>query len=154
MSGLPDPSTAPATAPGPPGPPTLYDRVGGLAFFEALVGRFYDGVEHDAVLAPLYPERPDFTGARRRLTLFLAQYWGGPDHYSAERGHPRLRMRHLPFTVGPRERDRWLVHMAAAVDSSAADDATREELMAYFVKAAEHLRNDTGLPITSAGYGR
>jgi hemoglobin len=74
-----------------------------------------------------------------------------------ERGHPRLRMRHLPFHIGPLERDRWLVHMAAAVEQTCAGlpdaDATAAELMAYFVPAAEHLRNDTGLPITPAGYG-
>ena len=149
MSGT-DPSREPET----PEPASLYDRVGGMAFFEALVGRFYDGVEQDAVLASLYPERPDFTGARRRLTLFLAQYWGGPDTYAEERGHPRLRMRHLPFPVGPLQRDRWLVHMAAAVDAATTDDAVRDELITYFVRAAEHLRNDTGLPITSATYGR
>ncbi len=136
--------------------PTLYFRAGGMPFFERLVDRFYEGVATDAVLLPLYPEQPDLTGARHRLTLFLAQYWGGPMTYSEERGHPRLRMRHLPFTIGPLERDRWLVHMAAAVDAECADlDPTiAEELMAYFVKVAEHMRNDTGLPITSADYPR
>ncbi len=136
--------------------PTLFFRAGGMPFFERLVDRFYEGVATDAVLLPLYPEQPDLTGARHRLTLFLAQYWGGPMTYSEERGHPRLRMRHLPFTIGPLERDRWLVHMAAAVDAECADlDPTiAEELMAYFVKVAEHMRNDTGLPITSADYPR
>ena len=131
----------------------LYDRVGGAAFFERLVDAFYRGVADDEVLAPLYPERPDFAGARGRLTGFLVQYWGGPDTYSQQRGHPRLRMRHMPFTIGPRERDRWLVHMAGAVEQVTDDDAVRAELMGYFVRAAEHLRNDTGLPITPAGYG-
>jgi hemoglobin len=134
--------------------PTLYDRVGGFAFFERLVDAFYAGVEHDEVLLPLYPEQPDLRGARHRLTLFLVQYWGGPTTYMDERGHPRLRMRHLPYHIGPLERDRWLVHMAAAVEQACADeqipDGTAEELMAYFVPAAEHLRNDTGLPISSA----
>jgi hemoglobin len=145
-------------APGTDPPGTLYDRVGGIDFFADLVDHFYAGVEHDDVLAPLYPERPDFTGARRRLTGFLVQYWGGPDTYSQERGHPRLRMRHLPFTVGPLQRDRWLHHMTAAVDAVTRPlderDDVRDELMAYFVRAAEHLRNDTGLPITSSTYGR
>ena len=68
------------------------------------------------MLAPLYPEHPDYTGARHRLTLFLVQYWGGPTTYSDERGHPRLRMRHLPYRIGDDERDRWLTHMTAAVD--------------------------------------
>jgi hemoglobin len=125
-----------------------------MPFFERLVGAFYDGVAGDELLAPLYPEHPDFSGARHRLTLFLAQYWGGPQTYSDERGHPRLRMRHFPFHVGPAERDRWLHHMTAAVDSVCDDPAIAAELLAYFVPAAEHLRNDTGLPITSATYPR
>ena len=128
---------------------TLYDRAGGMPFFERLVDTFYAGVEHDDVLSPLYPEAPDFSGARHRLTLFLAQYWGGPTTYSDERGHPALRMRHMRFTVGTAERDRWLRHMAAAVD-----EATQSALLDYFVKAAEHLRNDTGLPISSVTYPR
>ena len=142
--------------------PSLFSRVGGGAFFERLVDVFYDGVEADGVLAPLYPDAPDFGPARHRLTLFLQQYWGGPTTYLSERGHPRLRMRHLPFHVGPLERDRWLVHMAAAVEVAcdeldAAPEARREvasTLMDYFVPAAEHLRNDTGLPITPAGFPR
>ena len=81
--------------------PTLFFRVGGMPFFERLVDAFYAGVATDDVLLPLYPEQPDLTGARHRLTLFLAQYWGGPTTYSDERGHPRLRMRHFPYPVGP-----------------------------------------------------
>jgi len=137
--------------------PSLYERAGGMRFFESLVDAFYEGVATDQVLLPLYPEAPDLSGARSRLTLFLAQYWGGPMTYLEVRGHPKLRMRHLPFYIGPLERDRWLVHMAAAVERVAvpplvdADHAevVRAELMQYFVPAAEHLRNDTGLPISS-----
>lgn len=129
-----------------------------MPFFERLVDAFYEGVAEDPVLLPLYPEQPDLTGARHRLTLFLAQYWGGPTTYTEERGHPRLRMRHFPFPVGPLERDRWLLNMAAAVQAVCADgdipDGIDDELMGYFVSAAEHLRNDTGLPITSANYPR
>ena len=141
--------------------PSLLSRVGGTAFFDELVAAFYEGVAADELLAPLYPDRPDFGPARRRLSLFLAQYWGGPHTYLEERGHPRLRMRHFPFHVGPLERDRWLLHMSAAVErtcaaldlSEAERDMVADELMGYFVPAAEHLRNDTGLPITSPGYG-
>src|ERR687898_3663143 len=99
-----------------PSTPSLYERVGGMAFFERLVDTFYDGVATDDVLLRLYPEAPDLTGARHRLTLFLAQYWGGPTTYADERGHPKLRMRHFPYPVGPLQRDRWLHHMGAAVD--------------------------------------
>jgi hemoglobin len=141
--------------------PSLFLRVGGLAFFERLVDEFYSGVAGDPVLLPLYPEQPDLSGARHRLTLFLAQYWGGPTTYDDERGHPRLRMRHLPFRIGPHERDHWLGHMRHAIEVACTDPSlppalageVADELVAYFVTAAEHLRNDTGLPITSAGYG-
>jgi hemoglobin len=127
-----------------------------MPFFERLVDEFYRGVATDDVLLPLYPEAPDLTGARHRLTLFLAQYWGGPHTYDDERGHPMLRMRHMPFRIGPSERDHWLANMSAAVANVCADDADSgiaDELMAYFRKTAEHMRNDTGLPISSAAYG-
>ena len=126
----------------------LYDRVG-EEFFTRLVDAFYDGVAGDPLLAPMYPDYPDLGPARERLRLFLTQYWGGPHTYTEQRGHPRLRMRHMPFTVGDRERDRWLVHMAAAVQAvcEGLDDgaAVAEELLGYFVPAADHLRNDTPL---------
>jgi hemoglobin len=130
--------------------PTVYERCGGMPFFERLVEVFYTGVEHDEVLISLYPEPHDLDPARRRLTLFLAQYWGGPLTYLDERGHPRLRLRHMPFTVGPLQRDRWLVHMVHAVHTCTDDAELRAVLLDYFVPAAEHLRNDTGLPISSA----
>lgn len=133
---------------------TLYEAVGGMPFFERLVDAFYAGVATDPVLLPLYPEQPDLSGARHRLTLFLAQYWGGPTTYSDERGHPRLRMRHFPFRIGTLERDRWLHHMLGAVESLDPPEVVREALVGYFVPSAEHLRNDTGLPITSASYPR
>ena len=120
---------------------SVYDAVGGTAFFERLVGDFYEGVAGDEVLAPLYPEAPDFSGARRRLTLFLIQYWGGPGTYSAERGHPRLRMRHFPFPVGPRQRDRWLVHMTNAVQANTTEGEIRDSLLRYFNMAAEQMVN-------------
>jgi hemoglobin len=119
---------------------SLYDRAGGMPFFEALVGRFYDGVESDPPLRSLYPE-PDLAGARHRLTLFLAQYWGGPTTYDHERGHPRLRMRHAPFAIGPAERDRWLVHMRAAIATVAPRDDVAAELERYITMAAEAMRN-------------
>jgi hemoglobin len=119
---------------------SLYDRAGGTPFFEALVGRFYGAVAEDPILRPLYPE-PDLAGARHRLTLFLIQYWGGPTTYDEERGHPRLRMRHAPFAIGPVERDRWLVHMRAAMAEQAPPDDIAAELEGYFMMAAEAMRN-------------
>ncbi|MBA3737059.1 MAG: globin [Actinobacteria bacterium] len=118
---------------------TLYDEVGGMPFFERLLEVFYEGVAGDAVLRPLYPE--DLGPSTRHLTLFLAQYWGGPTTYDAERGHPRLRMRHAPFAVGPGERDRWLFHMRAAVDEMAPQEPVRRALLEYFEMAAEAMRN-------------
>ena len=135
---------------------TFYDEIGGLDTIRGIVTRFYAGVAADEVLRPMYPEE-DLGPAAERFTLFLAQYWGGPTTYSDERGHPKLRMRHFPYLVGPLQRDRWLLHMRAAVetvcDDPSIDAEVGPELMTYFVTAAEHLRNDTGLPITSATYG-
>jgi hemoglobin len=119
---------------------TLYDRAGGTPFFENLVGRFYTAVGSDPELRPIYPE-PDLAGAQHRLTLFLIQYWGGPTTYDQERGHPRLRMRHAPFVIGPAERDRWLVHMRAAVAELAPPADVADELERYFAMAAEAMRN-------------
>jgi hemoglobin len=123
------------------GQTTVYEVVGGMSFFEALVDRFYQGVAEDPVLLRLYPEPDDLAPARRRLTLFLAQYWGGPTTYNEERGHPRLRMRHAPFAIGGEERDRWLVHMRDAVASLDPPDDVRAALERYFDMAAESMRN-------------
>ena len=120
--------------------PTLYERAGGAPFFEALVGRFYEAVTGDDLLRPIYPE-PDLAPAARRLTLFLIQYWGGPTTYDAERGHPRLRMRHAQFGIGPAERDRWLLHMRASLASLAPPDEIARPLEEYFVMAADAMRN-------------
>jgi hemoglobin len=122
-------------------PQTLYDAVGGMPFFERLVDRFYEGVETDEVLLPLYPEPDDLVGARHRLTWFLAQYWGGPQTYSDERGHPRLRMRHAPFPIDPEARDRWLLHMREAVASVEPTPEVAAALHEHFDMAAEAMRN-------------
>ena len=119
---------------------TVYDTVGGMAFFEALADRFYAGVAADPVLRPMYPEA-DLSGAARRLALFLAQLWGGPTTYSRERGQPRLRMRHAPFAIDPAARDRWLHHMRAALAASDAPPEALEEMLGYFETAAEAMRN-------------
>jgi hemoglobin len=120
--------------------PSLFERAGGTPFFEALVGRFYAAVATDPILRPIYPEA-DLAGAERRLRLFLIQYWGGPATYDDERGHPRLRMRHFPFAIGPIERDRWLVHMRAALEALAPPHDCAAELERYFATAAEAMRN-------------
>jgi len=120
--------------------PSLYEAVGGMRFFEALVARFYAGVATDPILRPIYPDA-DLAAAQHRLTLFLAQYWGGPSVYDAERGHPRLRMRHAPFAIGPRERDAWLTRMREALAWSDPPLHVGERLQRYFDMAAEAMRN-------------
>src|SRR5262245_54077135 len=110
---------------------SLYEEAGGSEFFERLVDRFYDGVESDLVLRPVYPEE-DLTFARRKLALFLAEYWGGPPEYNELRGHPALRMRHAPFEIGAEARDRWLHHMRAAVEDLEPPPDVANALLAYF----------------------
>ncbi|HUP86795.1 MAG TPA: globin [Acidimicrobiales bacterium] len=119
---------------------SLYERVGGAPFFERLVDRFYDEVALDPRLRPMYREG-DLSEERRWLALFLVQYWGGPGDYSAERGHPRLRMRHFAFSIGVEERDAWLRHMLGAVAASGAAPEDVAELEAYFVTAADFMMN-------------
>jgi hemoglobin len=119
---------------------TFYAEVGGAPVFHALVQHFYAGVRTDPVLAPLYPQ-DDWDGAEARLRGFLEQYWGGPTTYSQERGHPRLRMRHAPFAIGPADRDAWLAHMRAAVDSLALSPEQNATLWGYLEMAALSMQN-------------
>ena len=118
---------------------TMFDRAGGAAWFDALTTRFYDAVAVDAILRPLYPD--DLESGRQHLRDFLIQYWGGPTTYSDARGHPRLRMRHAPFVIGPAERDAWFAHMAAAVAAGGLGADDEAEMLEYFAMAATHLVN-------------
>jgi hemoglobin len=119
---------------------SFYDAVGGEETFRRLVHRFYEGVAQDPLLRPLYPEE-DLTGAEERLRGFLIQYWGGPGTYSQERGHPRLRMRHVPFVIGEAERDAWLRHMRDAVESLELPEEDEARLWKYLVYAAQSMVN-------------
>ena len=119
---------------------SFYDQVGGEPTFRRLVDAFYAGVADDPVLRPLYPE-PDLAGASERLRMFLIQYWGGPNTYSERRGHPRLRMRHAPFRVGARERDAWLRHMRAALDTLGLPAEQETALWDYLERAAHFMVN-------------
>jgi hemoglobin len=120
---------------------SLYDRLGPAAF-DQLARVFYEGVAKDPLLKPMYPEE-DLGPAERRLRLFLEQYWGGPDTYQQERGHPRLRMRHFPFKVGPKARDSWLSHMRKAVDSLELSEMDDAELWSYLERAAHAMLNSS-----------
>jgi hemoglobin len=119
---------------------SFYDQIGGHETFVKLVDAFYQGVKSDPVLRPMYPDE-DMEGAVWRLRSFLEQYWGGPHTYSEQRGHPRLRMRHMPFKVNPDARDRWLSHMSAAVDTLGLSELDRAMLWDYLERAAHSMVN-------------
>jgi hemoglobin len=120
--------------------PTFYEAVGGEPTFRRLVHRFYQEVSADPELRPVYPSR-DLGPAEEHLRMFLIQYWGGPATYNERRGHPRLRMRHAHFAIGPAERDAWLRHMRTALDELELDPAHDAELWDYLVMAANSLVN-------------
>ncbi len=128
---------------------TVFQAVGGQPFFDRLVERFYAVVASDDVLLPLYPDQDDLGPARERLSMFLAQYWGGPGTYSETRGHPRLRMRHVPFVIGDAERDHWVAAMQHALDATMPEapldedlrDVVHARMSEYFTMSAAHLVN-------------
>lgn len=117
----------------------MYERVGGRPWFEQLVDRFYEAVENDPVLRPLYPKH--LGPPKAHLTDFLVQYWGGPTDYSDTRGHPRLRMRHVNFAIGWPERDAWFNNMQAAVKAGGLSESDEKEMLDYFSTAATFLIN-------------
>jgi hemoglobin len=119
--------------------PNVYTLAGGMPLFRQLAASFYARVAQDPVLRPLYPESLD--EPEENLALFIAQYFGGPPVYSQRRGHPRLRLRHLPFSIGRRERDAWVKQMLAALDESDMPEAVRNEMRSYFQDAATFLMN-------------
>jgi hemoglobin len=119
---------------------TLYEAVGGEPTFRRLVHRFYEEVAADPELRAVYPSQ-DLGPAEDHLRLFLIQYWGGPATYNELRGHPRLRMRHVHFVIGERERDAWLRHMRTALDELELDPALDTQLWDYLVMAAHSLMN-------------
>lgn len=119
---------------------TYYEAFGGHEFFERLVGAFYTRVATDDILRPMYPDE-DLTDARWRLQMFLEQYWGGPKTYGEVRGHPKLRMRHMPFVIDARARDRWLTHMRASVEEQGLPAELDEVLWNYLLSAAFAMQN-------------
>ena len=116
------------------------DDGGGPEAFGQLVDRFYEGVEKDPVLRPMYPAE-ELAEARENLALFLIQYFGGPAIYAMKRGHPRLRMRHMPFTIDTTARDAWLTHMNAALDATPSFALYADIMRRYFTEAAHFLQN-------------
>lgn len=135
-------------------PRTIYAELGEEGF-ERLTRVFYAGVAEDPVLRRWYGEE-DLEPARRRLKLFLIQYFGGPTTYSDERGHPRLRIRHVPFGIGEAEREAWMRHMRAGLDALELAADTREAIERYFDDAATFLVNRRAgeperIPLRAAG---
>jgi hemoglobin len=128
---------------------TIFELAGGQDVFFRLALRFYAGVETDEVIRPMYP--PDLKQSAWWLALFLIQYCGGPGDYSGKRGHPRLRMRHLPFVIGTRERDAWLKHMNAAVEAEIENPQVKAFLTEYFERTANFMMNSTGGDSERAG---
>jgi hemoglobin len=122
---------------------TFYDAIGGEATIRGIVARFFASVATDEVLMGVYP-KDDLDGAEDRLGLFLMQRWGGPTTYSDQRGHPRLRMRHVPFAIGPAERDAWLRAMQSALDEAHLEQAHRDELWSYLETTAHSMQNVPG----------
>lgn len=128
-------------------PVSLFEVVGGEAYFVALVERFFEDVEKNDLIRPMYPK--NIKQARQHTWSFLIQYWGGPQTYSEKRGHPRLRMRHMPFEIGTAERDAWFLMMQAAVDETPlpaglpaeAVTEVRGMLNQYFDRAATAMIN-------------
>ena len=118
---------------------SIYEMIGEEGFVR-LVAAFYRRVESDPVLRPVYPE-PDLSGAERRLRLFLIQYFGGPMTYAEERGHPRLRMRHMPFVIGEPERDAWMRNMLGALDEVGIPEPAYATMKDYFEKSAAFMMN-------------
>ena len=119
---------------------TFYEQIGGHPTFERIVDRFYSDVVVDPILRPLYPDE-DLPEAPRRLRMFLEQYWGGPSTYNDERGHPRLRMRHMPFAIGAKERDAWLLHMTAAIKAEHLTADQEQTFIDYVTMAADSMVN-------------
>jgi hemoglobin len=118
---------------------TIYELVGGEATFRALVDAFYARVEDDPLLRPMFPA--DLTAGKRVQFLFLMQFFGGPQDYAIERGHPRLRMRHAPFPIDERARQAWLNHMLSALDEVRIQEPMLSFMRDYFVRASEHMIN-------------
>ncbi len=119
--------------------PTIYELAGGEATFTRLAENFYNAVAQDEVLRPMYPG--DWDESKRTLRLFLMQYFGGPGDYSLERGHPRLRMRHIPFSIGQAERDAWMKHMTAALEAENFAPELHAVFIEYFERVATFMMN-------------
>jgi hemoglobin len=119
--------------------PTIYEMVGGEKTFENLVEVFYEKIEADEALRDVFPD--DLEEGKLWQKLFLTQLFGGPTTYSEQRGHPRLRMRHQPFSINAETGQRWLTHMLASIDEVGIQEPARSAMRQYFMRAAPHMVN-------------
>ena len=129
----------------PPGDPpfeTPFDWIGGEARIRELVERFYDLMDLEPRYAQLRASHgTELSGARQKLFWFLCGWMGGPPHYTERFGHPRLRMRHMPFSIGIAERDQWLACMDQAMQEVGVDEELRRRLNNSFFQTADWMRN-------------
>jgi len=127
--------------------PNPYDLIGGEPVVRALVDRFYDLMDLEPGYAALRASHgTDLSGARQKLFQFLSGWLGGPPLYVEQYGHPRLRMRHMPFSIGVLERDQWVACMEQAMQEKQVDPLLRERLKASFFQTADWMRNIGGGP--------
>jgi len=119
---------------------SFYEAIGGRKTFQTIVDVFYDHVAEDEDFRAMYPEE-DLAPAKERLLTFLEQYWGGPKTYQEQRGHPRLRMRHMPFAVDAQARDKWLSFMRAGVEAAELSPLHEQILWDYLERAAHSMVN-------------
>ncbi|HWI82732.1 group II truncated hemoglobin [Ramlibacter sp.] len=124
---------------------TPFDQIGGEQKVLALVERFYDLMELEPRFGAVRATHgTELARARQNLFWFLCGWLGGPQHYVERFGHPRLRMRHMPFAIGIRERDEWLACMDQALADTAVDETLRRRLSASFFQTADWMRNRGG----------
>ena len=121
---------------------TPYEGLGGADAVRRLVDRFYDLMDElpeTHGLRQLHPT--DLTGSRQSLFEFLSGWFGGPPLYIEKKGHPRLRMRHMLFAIGPAERDQWMLCMRTALEEQVSDEALHQGVLNAFVQMADHMVN-------------
>jgi hemoglobin len=124
---------------------SIFELLGGEAGVRDLVNRFYDLMDMDEDLAALRAAHgPGLDSARDKLFWFLCGYFGGPDHYVERFGHPRLRARHLPFSIGQVERDQWVICMGRAMADLKVETALSDRLLHSFYGTADWMRNREG----------
>lgn len=122
--------------------PTLYELIGGQPVVDNLVEAFYrrmDTLPEAATIRAMHA--PELSHVKTVLKKYLGEWLGGPNHYTSERGHPRLRLRHMPFRIGVAERDAWLLCMQGALEEAIASPEMRQQIYEPLVRLADWMRN-------------